>query len=113
MTGMPRATNASTDRMADKLGHKEELEQSIKMAVEKQAAERKCLEEIIRHLRNPDERSVIRLRYLDRTDWSDVLEVMYGMKPDFNDKFDSYRRKMYRARENALVNMAKYISEAE
>ena len=26
MTGMPRATNASTDRMADKLGQKEELE---------------------------------------------------------------------------------------
>ncbi|MBR3973039.1 MAG: hypothetical protein IKJ99_03695 [Oscillospiraceae bacterium] len=112
MTGMPRATSASTDRMADMLGRKEELEESIKASVAKQAEERKSIEKIIRHLSSSEERAVIRLRYLDRTDWNDVLEVMFGLKPDFDDKFESYRRRMYRSHGTALINMAKYIKES-
>ena len=112
MTGMPRATNASTDRMADKLGQKEELEASIRAAVSEQAKKRKQIEAVIRKLKNTEERAVIRLRYLDRTDWGDVLEVMFGMKPDFNDRYDTYKRRMYRVRGTALVNMGKILKES-
>lgn len=113
MTGMPRSTNASTDRMADRLGQKEELEASIREAVSMQAAKRKELEAVIRKLKNSEERAVIRLRYLDRTEWGDVLEVMYGMKDDFNDRFDTYKRRMFRLRGTALVNMGKVLKESD
>lgn len=109
MTGMPRSTNVSTDRMADKLGQKEELEESIRESVSRQAEKRKQIEAVIRQLKKTEERAVIRLRYLDRADWGDVLEVMFGMKHDFSDRYDTYKRRMFRVRETALVNMGKII----
>lgn len=112
ITGMPRSSNASTDRMADLLGRKEELEASIRASVSKQAEERKQLEDIIRHLRNAEERAVVRLKYLDRTAWNDVLEIMYGGRADFSDREETYRRRMFRIHGTAIFNMAKYIEEA-
>lgn len=112
MNGMPRSSSMSTDRMADMLGRKEELEASIRAAVDKQAQKRKEIEEIIRHLRNTEERAVIRLRYLDRTEWDEVLEIMFGNKSDFNDRFETYRRRMYRVHGTALVNMEKYMKQS-
>lgn len=112
MNGMPRSSSMSTDRMADMLGRKEELEASIRAAVDKQAKKRKEIEEIIRHLKNTEERAVIRLRYLDRTEWDEVLEIMFGGKSDFNDRFETYRRRMYRVHGTALVNMEKYMKQS-
>lgn len=112
MNGMPRSSRMSTDRMADMLGRKEELEASIRALVDQQSQKRKEVENIIRHLKNTEERAVIRLRYLDRTEWDEVLEIMFGGKPDFNDRFETYRRRMYRVHGTALVNMARYIEES-
>lgn len=106
MDGMPRATNASTDRMAEMLARKEELEGSIRESVRKQAEVRKKIEAVVRKLRKVERRSVIRLKYLDRTEWDDVLEVMYGKRDDFADRYDTYRRAMYRHHEDALTEMA-------
>lgn len=109
MNGMPRSSSMSTDRMADMLGRKEELEASIREAVERQAQKRKKIESIVRRLKNTEERQVIRMRYLDRTDWDEVLEIMFGSKPDFEDRFETYRRRMYRVHGTALVNMEKIM----
>lgn len=112
MNGMPRSSSMSTDRMADMLGRKEELETAIRESVDKQVQKRREIEEIIRHLKNTEERAVIRLKYLDRTEWADVLEVLFGGKDDFQDKYESYRRRMYRIHGTALVNMEKYMKES-
>lgn len=109
MNGMPRSSSMSTDRMADMLGRKEELEASIREAVERQAQKRKKIESIVRRLKNTEERQVIRMRYLDRTEWDEVLEIMFGSKPDFEDRFETYRRRMYRVHGTALVNMEKIM----
>lgn len=112
MNGMPRSSSMSTDRMADMLGRKEELEASIREAVERQAQKRKEIESIVRRLKNTEERQVIRMRYLDRTEWDEVLEIMFGGKSDFNDRFETYRRRMYRVHGTALVNMEKYMKQS-
>lgn len=111
MNGMPRSTNASTDRMADMLARKEELEESIRNSVRKQAEVRKEIEAVIRKLRRVERRSVIRLRYLDRNEWPDVLEVMYGSRDDFEERYDTYKRAMYRHHIDALEEMAKCLNE--
>lgn len=111
MNGMPRSTNASTDRMADQLARKEEIEESIRESVRKQAEVRKKIEAVIRKLRKVERRSVIRLKYLDRTEWPDVLEVMYGNRDDFDDRYDTYKRAMYRHHDDALAEMARVLNE--
>lgn len=111
MNGMPRSTSASTDRMADMLARKEELEESIRESVRKQAEVRKKIETVVRKLRKTERRSVIRLKYIDRAEWPDVFEVMYGNREDFNDRYDTYKRAVYRHHDDALSEMARVLSE--
>lgn len=112
LTGMPRSPSASTDRMADMLGWKEELEQSIKETVSQQSQERNEIEAILTHIEKPDERAVIRMRYLDRMEWKEVLDMMFGGKADFLEKEETYERRMYRVRNSAMLSMARYIEDS-
>lgn len=111
LTGMPRSSSASTDRMADMLSQKEDLEKSINEAVKQQSLERVRIESVLKKSCKPEEKSVIRMRYIDRSEWEDVLDMLYGGKPDFLEKEDSYERRMYRKRESALWKMARYLEE--
>lgn len=111
LTGMPRSSSASTDRMADMLSQKEELEKSINEAVKQQSMERVRIESVLKKSCKPEEKSVIRMRYIDRSEWDDVLDMLYGGKPDFLEKEDSYERRMYRKRESALWKMARYLED--
>ena len=111
LTGMPRSPSASTDRMADMLSQKEELEQEIKDAVSQQGLVRTKIETILKRSCKSEEKSVIRMRYIDRSEWKEVLDMMYGGKPDFLDREDSYERRMYRKHDSAILNMARYLED--
>jgi hypothetical protein len=111
ITDMPRSPSASGDRMAELIGHKEELETSIRKAVEEQSEERRRIEEILKRLRHSDERAVIRIRYFDRENWSIVAEVMFGGKDDFLGKEETYLRRVHKIHGSALLNMARIIED--
>ena len=111
LTGMPRSPSASTDRMADMLSQKDDLERSIKDAVSQQGLIRVKIEAILKKSCKPEEKTVIRMRYIDRSEWNEVLDMMFGNKPDFLDREDSYKRRMYRKHESAILNMARYLTE--
>lgn len=113
LTDMPKAPSVTNDRMADLLGQKEELEAAIRTAAAEQSKERQKIEMILKHMRNPDERAVIRMRYFDRSSWPEVRDMMFGAKDDFLEKQDTYLRRTHRIHGSALVNMAKYIMEAD
>lgn len=109
MDGMPRSSNSSTDRMADALGKEEELREKIQKMIDSQAVKRKEIEAIIRKLKNPEERQVVRLRYFDRAKWEEIIEVIYGLREDFDDRYDTYKRRMFGRHSSALTNMENYI----
>lgn len=111
LTDMPKSPSVTNDRMAELLGQKEELELAIRAAVTEQSQERQRIEAILKHLRNPDERAVIRMRYFDRSSWPEVRDMMFGHKADFDEKEETYLRRTHRVHGSALVNMAKYIEE--
>lgn len=111
LTDMPKSPSVTNDRMAELLGQKEELELAIRAAVTEQSKERQRIEMILKHLRNPDERAVIRMRYFDRSSWPEVRDMMFGHKADFDEKEETYLRRTHRVHGSALVNMAKYIEE--
>lgn len=111
ITDMPRAPSVSTDRMAEFVEQKEELESSIRQAVEEQSCERSEIEDILKLLRHSDERAVIRIRYFDRESWNTVSEMMFGSKNDFHGKEDTYLRRVHKIHGSALFNMARIIEE--
>lgn len=111
ISDMPKAHGASTDRMADMLSQKDELEQSVLAAIESQSRTRKKIEELLHKIRNPDERAVIRMRYMDRSSWTEVRDMMFGSKDDFDEKEETYLRRTYRIHGSALVDIAKLLEQ--
>ena len=67
--------------------------------------QKKALEALIRRLPNADRRLVLRLRYLDSEEWEDVLFIAYGGKPDFNEKYDNYKQRVFRHHKQALAEL--------
>ena len=113
ISDMPKAPSHTGDRIADLVQEKTELEEEIRSSVEEKRAEKRALEGIIKHLRRSDERSVIRIRYFDCASWNEVVDVMFGDRPDFLDKEDIYLRRVYKLHGQALYSMAKYIAEKD
>lgn len=111
LTDMPKSPSPATDRLTDLLQQKVELEESIQENIARQRSERQFFESIIKHLRRSDERSVIRIRYLDGASWNDVVDVLFGGKEDLLEKEDIYLRRVYKLHGQALLAMAQYIED--
>lgn len=112
ITDMPRSSSPSNDKMTSIVARKMELEEKIKEMIRSQEEERKKLEDIINRIKKPDERAVIRMRYLDIEDWSDVCFTLYGGNDRYEEKEQSYMRRLMLVHGRALLCMAKIIEES-
>lgn len=79
---------------------------------EREEEEHRALAEIINALPTPEQRQVLFARYVDGHAWCGVARLLFGRKPDFWDKMDSYERRVYRIHGEALAN-ANRIEEGE
>lgn len=113
LSDMPKAHSERTDRFGDYIAKKEELEQDIAKSVQRQREQREQIEHVLSHLHNANERAVIRVRYLDVSSWNDVVDLIFGGKPDFVDKEESYLRSTHKIHGNALLHMAMYIAQKD
>ena len=111
LSDMPRAPSPVQDRMAQLLARKDELEREIRDMIAAQDAERAWINHMVVGLRRSEQRSVIRMRYLDGERWTDVCALMFGDKEDYCDREDSYLRRVMTLHGQALLNMAKMVSE--
>ena len=113
LTDMPKSHNVNRDRYSDLIDQKDELELHIRAAIKAQNEERNYFESILAHLKNPDEKAVIRMRYFDQSSWNDVRDMLFSSKSDFEGKEDSYLRRAHRLHGAALLKMQMYIQDHE
>lgn len=106
LSGMPRASGNTSDRVAMQVARKMELEETIKKAIEEERKERDAIERMIRRIKKPDERAVIRLRYFDRAEWPEICSILFGEAGDFEDNTENYMRKTFRIHGTALICLA-------
>lgn len=107
ISDMPRAKGVVGDRIADMVSQKDDLERVIREAIEEQSREWKRIEKILNQLRKVDERAVIRMRYHDGEGWSEVTKMLFGRKDDFEEKEETYLRRIHKIHGAALLNMAR------
>ena len=72
---------------------------------EVEEAEHRALSELINGLPTPEQRQVLFARYFDGHAWAEVTAVVFGRRPDFLEKADSYERRVYRLHGSALANL--------
>jgi hypothetical protein len=109
MSDMPKGSSVISDRIAANVARKMELEESIRGMIARRDAEQKWLGDILEHIRKPDERAVIQMRYVDSEDWNHVCRMLFGSKWDFNEKEESYLRRTTNLHGRALVSIAVYL----
>ncbi len=105
LDGMPRSNNAN-DRMAIQICRKLELEEAIKKNMLKEKREITALEEAVNMLDNPAERQVIRMRYFDMAPWAEICDSVFGDRPDFQDRRETYKRRTYWLHGSALQHLS-------
>lgn len=107
LSDMPKSGNVNKDQLADYMIRLERLEVSVQNFIDIQEQGKKTIQDLVGGLKNADERKVIVYRYLYGYEWNDVMDVLYRDDPKFAQSMEAYRRRMYRAHESALANMAK------
>ena len=106
LSDMPKAQGVRNDKMERNLERKEELQNTIQLAIEEQRTERNLIEEILEKLSIPDEREVICIRYFEGNSWSETSKIMFGMKCDYERKQDTYLRRTFKVHGSALLHIA-------
>lgn len=79
----------------------------------KEACERERLTGMISKLDCEKQRQVIFARYFDGHSWMTVCELVFGAREDFEEKTESYQRRIFRIHGNALDNLNKLSNEGE
>ena len=72
---------------------------------EEEEAEHRALSELINGLPTPEQRQVLYARYFDGHAWAEVTAVVFGRRPDFLEKADSYARRVFRIHGGALAKL--------
>ena len=62
--------------------------------------------EIVEWLEYPDERMIIRLRYIDGLSWREISELLFSKRRDYYDEEEKYKKRVYRMHGNPLVKLA-------
>ena len=112
LSDTPRSPSPANDRVSEFVSRKEDLEKEIGELVVHHREERAHIERLVKALKRPDQRAVIRIRVIDGMGWPDVSDVLFGENKDFVDEEEKYKRKTFRIFNEALLGIAKYIDES-
>lgn len=110
LSGVPGAAVSDHDRLALPIAELEELRRDAA----RQSAElrdlRYRIEAAIKLIDGPgwaNQRAVLRMRYLDGERWEVIAQLLFWRDPDFSIKQDSYIRRVYKIRKEALRALAR------
>lgn len=111
LTGLPSGGGDGTSKIERQVAKKDELEKKIRRMIMEERQLRKELEQLIETLKNPDEQTVIEMRYIDRAKWWTVCAALYSTEPDYNEKADKYLKRTFKLHGSALQALARLSIE--
>lgn len=112
LDGMPHDHGGSSDRIGAALAQIEELQAEAGKLREKAESLRHKTEAAIRKIngpRWPDRRCVLLCRYVDGESWPVVAEILFGSRPDFEDRQESYLRRVHKLHGEALSELEQIV----
>ena len=111
LTGLPIGGGDGTSKIERQVARKDELEEKIRRMIKEERQLRRELEQLIETLKNPDEQTVIEMRYIDRAKWWTVCAALYSTEPDYNEKADKYLKRTFKLHGSALQAHARLSIE--
>ncbi len=107
LTGMPGGGGNRESEEERYLIRVDDLERSIERLEQEERDLLDELEALIEQLENPDEQTVIEMRYIDRLRWWPICAALYSKEPDYEEKADKYLKRTFRIHGSALQSLAR------
>lgn len=95
------------DKMATKVCIREDLKEKLDRMRRAEMEMRKTIEDTVDKVLSPNEKQVIRLRYIDRNPWKVVTQIIYHKRKNLNNSFDNYERMALRIHGCAIRKLNK------
>lgn len=113
LDGMPHATGHAGDTLGAAVARIAELEQEAKEARAHAVELYHEIDSAIRLVDGPgwpDQRAVLQMRYLDGCRWVEIAEMLFSGDPDdFDERQDSFVRRVHKIHGRALDALAKLV----
>lgn len=112
LDGMPRAPGFDGDKLGGVIGAADALDREADEKERDVAALYGEIDGTIRRIEGKhgaERRTVLQCRYLDGQPWGGVTYLLFGDRVDFNDKEDSYARRVYMIHKAALEDLAQVL----
>lgn len=106
LSGLP-AGGDGTSKTERQILRKMEIEQQLRDMIDAEAKERRELEDLISCMKNPDEQTVLEMRYLDGAKWWPICDALYSAESDYDQKADKYLKRTFKIHGSALQALAK------
>lgn len=110
--GMPRSPGFNGDRLGGAIGIADALDREAAEKAQDAAALYAEIDGAIRRLEGnhaAERRTVLQCRYLDGQAWGGVTFLLFGDRADFNEKEESYARRVFNIHKAALEDLAQVL----
>ncbi|MDO4321912.1 MAG: DUF1492 domain-containing protein [Lachnospiraceae bacterium] len=111
-SGLPSGSGDGTSKTERQILRKMALEEKIRDMEQEERQLRRELEALIDAMQNPDEQTVIEMRYIDRAKWWPICAALYSMEDDYEENSSKYLKRTFKLHGSALQSIAR-IYKAE
>lgn len=113
LSGMPGGSGDGNSKTERQIIQKEELKSEIKDMTRRECEERTELERLVKEMQDPDEQTVIEMRYFDNVKWRPICDALYSSNPDYIDKVDKYMKRIFKIHGSALQTLTRIQKQME
>ena len=113
LSDMPKGSPSADGRLVRAINKKLEIEQEVGRLIRVYTEERSEVFPLLDQLDHPDQRTIIKMRYVDCADWEDIVELLYAKRRDFDENRDNYYKRVMNIHGDALECMASFVVVGE
>ena len=113
LSGLPSGGGDGTSKIERQVIKRTELEEKIRRMIEDERKKRVELEDMIDDMENPDEQTVIEMRYFDQAKWWPICEVLYSTEDDYEENADKYLKRTFKLHGSALQALARIYNSRQ
>lgn len=107
LSGMPSGSRDGSSKAERDVLKKLELEEKLQDMYEEENRQREEIEGLIEQMDEPDEQTVIEMRYLDGANWWTISAALHGKLPDYDEHEERHLKRTFKIHGRALQTLAR------